>query len=349
MPSSHLQKTINDSLSSAIPSEEIQSDSWQKSLSHAIRSPEELLEKLKLDIGQFDIPKEAFNNFLLLVTESYLNRMERGNPKDPLLLQVLPTGKELVSPPGFTEDALHEKDSHFARGLLKKYHHRALMITTGTCAIHCRYCFRRHFSYLDEPRQWEDWKPAFEAIEKDSSIQEILLSGGDPLILNDSRLEKIIKRLEEIPHIKRIRIHTRIPVVLPSRITSNFLELFLNSRLTTFMVIHANHHHELRDDAAESIRKIVRSGIPVLNQAVLLKGINDSKEEQFQLCEGLINLGVIPYYLHQLDQVEGTSHFETEETLGKEIIQFLRENLPGYAVPQYVREIPGKMNKTPLL
>ena len=323
--------------------------SWQKSLSQAIRTLPELLEKLQIPPDLLGIPQESFKNFPLLVTRSYLNRMEKGNPNDPLLLQVLPSENELTSPPEFKTDALEEGDSHFEKGLLKKYQHRALMITTGTCAIHCRYCFRKHYSYLDEPRQWEDWLPAFEAIKNDSSIHEIILSGGDPLILSNSRIQKILQQLEQIPHVKRLRIHTRIPVVLPDRIEPEFLELLTSSRLTTFMVIHANHHNELQYDANEAIQKIVGSGIPVLNQAVLLNGINDSKEIQFQLCESLINLGVIPYYLHQLDKVKGTAHFETNVNLGKEIITYLRENLPGYAVPQYVREIPGEKNKTPLL
>jgi EF-P beta-lysylation protein EpmB len=287
--------------------------------------------------------------FALLVPQSYLARIEAGNPDDPLLRQVLPLGAEEHLEPGFALDPLQEAQSHTAPGLLQKYQGRALMIAAGSCAIHCRYCFRRHFPYGEEPRRLDDWEAAFAAISADATLHEIILSGGDPLMLTDQRLTALCRRLEAIDHLRRLRIHTRLPIVLPDRVTDDLLALLEDLDLTVVMVVHANHARELTGDCADAICKLVASRMLVLNQAVLLRGVNDSVDMLAELSERLIDLGVTPYYLHQLDRVTGTAHFEVSEDRGRELVAELRERLPGYAIPRYVREIPGALSKTPLL
>jgi EF-P beta-lysylation protein EpmB len=327
---------------------ELRSSSWQKELAAAIRDPDLLIDALGLPDELRAGARQAASLFPLLVTRSFLRRMRGGDPRDPLVLQVLPLGAEAEPAPGFQADALDENRAHVAPGLLQKYAGRALLIATGACAIHCRYCFRRDFPYGDEPRRMSDWEPAFERISQDVSIREIILSGGDPLMLTDARLAEMIRRLDAMGHLDRLRIHTRLPIVLPSRVTRPLLELLRSIRMTPIVVVHANHPAELVDDCAAALRKLVRAGLTVLNQAVLLRGINDSAEALTGLSERLINLGVIPYYLHQLDRVTGTAHFEVPESRGLDLIDALRARLPGYAVPQYVREIPGHAHKVPL-
>jgi EF-P beta-lysylation protein EpmB len=327
---------------------ELRSASWQRELASAIRDPDHLIDTLGLPDELRAGARQAAALFPLLVTRSFLSRMRPGDPRDPLLLQVLPLGAEADRVPGFVSDALAEQNAHAAPGLLQKYVGRALLISTGACAIHCRYCFRRDFPYGDEPRRLSDWEPAFERLSEDESIREAILSGGDPLMLTDSRLTEIIRRLDTIPHLDRLRIHTRLPIVLPSRVTRPLVKLLRSTRMTPIIVVHANHPAELVDDCARAVRRLVRSGLTVLNQAVLLRGINDSVEILSALSERLINLGAIPYYLHQLDRVSGTAHFEVPEFRGLELVAALRSRLPGYAVPQYVREIPGEPHKVPL-
>lgn len=334
---------------------------WQRELANAIRSVDQLFERLGLRAtGTQPNAGEAQNNsrdsslsaileqFPLLVPESFLKRMTPQDPRDPLLLQVLPSFRESDKTVGFSSDPVEDRQSVFAPGVLQKYRGRALMITLGQCAVHCRYCFRRNYPYHQSPRSLEQWEPSLEKLRQNRQIEEIILSGGDPLVLNDQRLAKLIGQLDSIEHLKRLRVHTRLPIVLPSRVTEGLLNLFRESRLQPIFVVHANHPNEIVDDCAEALFRTVRAGIPVLNQAVLLKGINDTAQTQAELCRRLINLGAIPYYLHQLDRVEGAAHFETEVALGKKIINELKQTLPGYAVPKYVREIPGELGKTEL-
>jgi len=321
---------------------------WHRALATAVRDPDELIDLLGLGDDYREPARRAARLFPLLVPRNYLARIEPGNPRDPLLLQVLPLAAEEAVVDGFSADAVGDAQAHRSPGLLQKYAGRALLITTGACAVHCRYCFRREFPYGEEPRTMEEWEPAFADIAADSSLHEIILSGGDPLMLTDARLAMFIERLDRIGHLRRLRIHTRLPIVLPQRITSTLLEMITTTRLTPMIVVHANHAHELQGDCATALRTLVRGGVTVLNQAVLLKGINDTTASQAELCERLINLGVIPYYLHQLDRVSGAAHFEVAEQTGRGIIEELRERLPGYAVPQYVREISGESHKTPL-
>lgn len=335
-------RAVNPLLGTALPS------AWQHDLATAIRDPDILIDALGLPDELRPGARQAAALFPLLAPRSFLARMRPGDPLDPLLLQVLPLQSEGESVAGFDTDALDEQNAHAAPGLLQKYAGRALLISTGACAVHCRYCFRRSFPYGDEPRRMSDWEPAFERLRQDASIREIIFSGGDPLMLTDARLGDMIRRLDAIPHLDRLRLHTRLPIVLPSRVTPSLLELLGSTRMTPVVVVHANHPAEVVDDCAAALRKLVRSGLTVLNQAVLLRGINDSVEALSGLSERLINLGVIPYYLHQLDRVRGTAHFEVPEARGVELVARLRQRLPGYAVPQYVREIPGQPHKMPL-
>ena len=321
---------------------------WQQELADAIRDPDILIDRLGLPDSLRPGARRAAELFPLFVTDSFLRRMRLGDPRDPLLLQVLPLDAENQSHPGFTRDPLEEASAHQAPGLLQKYAGRALMISTGACAIHCRYCFRRSFPYGDEPRRLADWEPAFERLQADPSIREIILSGGDPLMLSDARLLEIVARLDEIGHLDRLRVHTRLPIVLPSRVTGRLIDLLDSTRMTPIVVVHANHPAEIVDDCRDALRLLVTSGLTVLNQTVLLAGINDAVEPLTELCERLINVGVMPYYLHQLDRVGGTAHFEVAVPRGLALIEELRARLPGYAVPQYVREVPGERHKVPL-
>jgi len=322
---------------------------WHRSLAEAIRDPRVLLESLGLSAELLPGAESAASLFPLMVPGSYRDRMEPGNPLDPLLRQVLPIVEEHAEVAGFLRDAVGDSDSKRAPGLLHKYHGRALLVTTGSCAVHCRYCFRRSYPYQEEPRTLNDWEPAFDVLRQDPSINEIILSGGDPLMLSEVRLSDLLTLCESIPHLSRVRIHSRLPIVLPNRIDAVLTDRLRSSRLTPIMVVHANHPNEIVEDCADSLRRLVESGITTLNQSVLLKGINDSVEALASLSERLINLGVMPYYLHQLDRVQGAAHFEISDERAVEIISALRKCLPGYAVPQLVRELAGELHKVPLI
>jgi EF-P beta-lysylation protein EpmB len=322
---------------------------WHRSLAAAVRDPDELISLLNLPDELREPARRAAELFPLMVPRSYLQRMQPADPADPLLRQVLPWDAELHAVPGFVSDAVDDASARLAPGLLQKYAGRALLIATGACAVHCRYCFRRHYPYGQEPRRLEDWQPALDSLAADSSLSEVILSGGDPLMLTDGRLADLAGRLSEIPHLTRLRIHSRLPIVLPDRVTPALTDLLTAGRLTPMMVVHANHPHEVAADCADALRTLVRAGVTVLNQAVLLRGINDSADVLAELSRRLVDLGVIPYYLHQLDRVADTAHFEVPEHIGRELIETLRQELPGYAVPQYVREIPGEPHKTPIV
>ena len=319
---------------------------WHQSLAVAIREPVELLRELQLNEFANRFSERAAGQFPLMVPRSFLARMTPGDPDDPLLRQVLPLDDELQPVAGFVADAVSDASFRTAPGLLHKYQGRALMIAAGSCAVNCRYCFRRHYPYGDEPRRLDEWEPALDQLRNDSSISELLLSGGDPLMLTDARLAQLVKHLEAIPHLKRLRIHTRLPIVLPDRVTDVLLDLLTQSRLTPIVVVHSNHAAEVAVDCEDALRRLVRAGITVLNQAVLLRGVNDSADALADLSESLINTGVMPYYLHQLDRVAGTAHFEVDQVVGRRLIAELRTRLPGYAVPRYVQEIAGEPHKT---
>ena len=317
---------------------------WQAQIKSAIRDLHQLCELLELP-EEFRADISAVSKFPVFVTPSYLARIEKGRPNDPLLRQVLPLVDEDQPVPGFAQDPLQEQNFSPTPGLLHKYPNRALMVVTGACAIHCRYCFRRHFPYQDAPHSAEDWRPALAAISEDTQINEVLLSGGDPLMLVDSRIAELINELESISHLKRIRIHTRLPIMVPERITKKLLEIVQRTRLQTIVVIHSNHANELDKSVALALEQLRSAGTMLLNQSVLLRGINDQPDTLKRLSERLVECNVMPYYLHQLDRVAGAAHFEVDIDVGKALIASLRAQLPGYAVPRYVQEIPGESSK----
>jgi EF-P beta-lysylation protein EpmB len=271
--------------------------------------------------------------------------MKKGDPRDPLLLQVLPLGAELENPASFSADPVGDLAAEKTAGLLQKYDRRALLITTGACAIHCRYCFRRHFPYSEGPRSVEQWEPALDILRDDENLDEVILSGGDPLTLVDVHLAELAERLAEIPHLRRLRIHTRLPIMIPQRVNDELLRWLRGTRLAPIMVVHANHTNEIDGAVAKSLGKLVDAGIPVLNQSVLLRGINDTASALIELSRRLVDLRVMPYYLHQLDRVQGAAHFEVPVCKGLELIEVMREHLPGYAVPRYVQEVAGDAGK----
>jgi EF-P beta-lysylation protein EpmB len=322
--------------------------SWRKLLAEAVRDPDELCDLLELPASFRSAARRSARLFPLLVPRSFLARMQVGNCDDPLLRQVLPLADETVHLDGFVSDPVGDLAVVKAPGLLQKYAGRALLILTGACAIHCRYCFRREFPYEDAPNGLEAWEPAFVVLDNDSSIHEIILSGGDPLTRTDAWLARLVKRLEQSPHLRRLRIHTRLPIVLPERVTPELIDLLTMTRLRSIVVVHANHPNELDATCSRALRRLIDAGIPVLNQAVLLKGVNDSADVLAELCERLADLGVIPYYIHQLDRVRGAHHFEVPESFGLELMTELHRRLPGFAVPRYVREVPGAPGKTPI-
>ncbi len=324
---------------------ELASSAWKQALANAIRDPDQLIDRLELDDRFREGARRAAQLFPLVVPLDFIARMRKGDPDDPLLRQVLPLDLEAKTVEGFDEDPLEESARTIAPGLLHKYAGRVLLVATAACAINCRYCFRRHFPYDQVPRGLATWEPALSAIRADTGIREVILSGGDPLLLTDSLLGRLIDRLEEIPHLDRLRIHSRLPIVLPNRITPGLIERLRACRLTPILVVHSNHAAELVGNCARTLEACVSSGIPLLNQTVLLRGVNDDLDALHDLCERAVNLRVLPYYLHQLDRVAGTAHFYVSESRGLELVEKLRKRLPGYAMPTYVREVPGAESK----
>ncbi len=319
---------------------------WRRSFRQAVRDPDELIDLLRLPERFREPAREAAQRFPLVVPREYLALMTPGVPSDPLLRQVLPLDAETGPPAdGFVADPVGDLPAMAAPGLIHKYHGRALLVAAGTCAINCRYCFRRHFPYTRMPRTLEAWQPALDRIAEVPSLSEVILSGGDPLVLEDRALERLVEAIAAIPHVKRLRVHSRLPVVIPSRVNPSLIKWMRSTRLTTILVIHANHPRELAGECPEAIGRLVDGGIPVLNQAVLLRGVNDDADTLAALCERLAELRVMSYYLHQLDPVRGAAHFHVPESRGLEIMAELRRRLPGYAVPRYVRETPGATSK----
>jgi EF-P beta-lysylation protein EpmB len=271
--------------------------------------------------------------------------MRPGDPSDPWLLQVLPQAAEDADQPGFTADPVAEADATQTPGLLAKYQNRLLIVASGRCGVHCRFCFRRHFPYGQSPRTPEDWEAILGEIAAAKSIREVILSGGDPLTLDDDLLAWLAGRLAKIPHLTRLRVHTRLPILIPQRITAPLLAWLRGTRLTPVVVVHVNHPAEIDEAVAEGLTRLVDAGIVVLSQSVLLRGVNDRVEVLAALFERLADLRVLPYYLHQLDRASGTAHFEVPEHVGIALIEQLRARLPGYAVPRYVRQPPDGPSK----
>jgi EF-P beta-lysylation protein EpmB len=321
---------------------------WQQLLADAISDPLELCRILDLDPERFANALGATREFSLRVPRSFVAKMRHGDPRDPLLLQVLPSARELQPAEGFITDPVGDLASRATHGILHKYAGRALVVTTGACAVHCRYCFRRHFPYAEESALSNGWDVALRHLQEDTSIEETILSGGDPLSLSDRRLQQLVAGLEAIPHIRRLRIHTRYPVVLPERIDSAFTDWFKDVRLQKVVVLHANHPRELDAATADACRALSGAGATLLNQSVLLAGVNDDAQALAELSEALFTQGVLPYYLHVLDRVQGAAHFDVTEAQALAIHAELTAKLPGYLVPRLVREIPGASAKTPV-
>lgn len=319
---------------------------WQQELANAISDPAELLRRLGLEQQLATLDAALLKNFPLRVTQSYLNKMQFGDVSDPLLRQVFPLSEEALPAEGFTLDPVGDHQAVSAPGILQKYQGRALLLTTGACAIHCRYCFRRHFPYSDSNPLASQWPQTLAALKADNSIKEVIFSGGDPLVLSDQKLASMIADLQQIPHLKRLRIHTRLPLVLPKRITGKLLSTLADSRLQVVMVIHANHGNEIDTETAVMLKKLRQAGCELLNQAVLLKGVNDNADTLIALSERLSEAQVMPYYLHLLDKVQGAQHFDVSQALGEQLITAMRAALPGYLVPRLVREIAGETSKT---
>ncbi len=321
---------------------------WKKQLSSLVSDPVELCKLLELNGQDTSNLKQVCQQFPLRVPMPYLERMEKGNLRDPLLLQVLPQGRELIEMPGYTADPLEEAKFVPVKGLLHKYRGRVLVVVNGSCAIHCRYCFRRHFPYQEHQIGQVQWQSILDYIASDESIEEVIFSGGDPLTCTDSMLAKRSEDLQNITHISRLRLHTRLPVMIPSRVNEECLSWMTASRLQVVMVIHANHAQEIDAETGCALQRLAKAGVTVLNQAVLLKGINDNADVLAQLCKRLFVYGVLPYYLHLFDPVQGAAHFNVEEERALEIREELQAALPGYLVPKLVVELAHRRNKTAL-
>lgn len=323
-----------------------QTSDWQYALKNMIRSLDELLVAVNLSSEQLNISEEAAKQFSLKTPRSYVANIEKGNPKDPLLLQVLPDMAETIEHASFVADPLEEAHFNKAPGLIHKYHGRVLLITNPSCAIHCRYCFRRHFDYSSNTPGSKGWQPALNYIASDSSIYEVILSGGDPLSSTDNHLSQVLHAIAGIAHVKSVRLHTRLPTVIPQRITENLLEALTSTRLKAVMVLHINHANELGHEQLQAIRHLKQWGIRILNQSVLLKGVNDSVDSLNQLMRSLFENDIEAYYLHQLDRVAGASHFALNNTQALNLYRQLQAQLPGFMLPKLVRELPHKKNKT---
>jgi EF-P beta-lysylation protein EpmB len=311
---------------------------WQREMAGAVRDPAELLRLLGL--GPELLAGAAAESFPLLVPRGFVARMHCGDPGDPLLRQVLPLDSETNEQPGFVTDPVGDLAARGAPGLLHKYRGRALLTMTGACAVHCRYCFRRHFPYADESVV-RDPAPALDHIARDASIHEVILSGGDPLTLSDRRLAEIVRLLAAIPHLRRLRVHTRLPVVLPSRVTDACIAALTQTRLPCVVVVHANHANEIDEAVRAACARMRAAGITLLNQSVLLRGVNDDVDALANLSETLFEAGVLPYYLHALDKVRGAAHFDVDAGRARVLMDALRARLPGYLAPRLVREQAG--------
>lgn len=321
---------------------------WQQALREAVRDPRELLDLLGLDRLAPRLSDEAMVQFPLRVPRGFVARMRRGDPRDPLLRQVLPLDDEMRPMPGFGLDAVGDSAAKTAPGVIQKYRGRALLVATGSCAIHCRYCFRRHFPYAEETAARDGWREAVDLIRQDASIEEVLLSGGDPLSLSNGKLAELTGALADIPHLRRLRIHSRLPIVVPERVDDGLMGWLSALPWPVTLVVHANHANEFDGTVDAALGRLRAAGVHLLNQAVLLRGVNDSVDALAALSERGFAAGVLPYYLHQLDRVAGVAHFEVDDARARALHAGLAARLSGYLVPRLVREIPGDTGKRPL-
>jgi len=320
-------------------------DDWQADLRDSIRSVSALLDAVGVSANDLPAREQAALDFPIRVPRPFVARMAIGDPRDPLLRQVITDKAETLAIEGFIEDPLEEANANPLPGLIHKYQSRVLLMPTAACAVHCRYCFRRHFPYADNRLDGTALANIVTYIEQNPAVNEVILSGGDPLIVDDNALDKLISALEAVPQLKRLRIHTRLPVVIPARLTTALAQRLQTSTLNIAMVIHCNHAAELDDALVKRLRQWRNRGITLLNQSVLLAGVNDCAEVLIQLSERLDDAGVMPYYLHLTDPVAGTAHFHTDDTQALALHRAMRTVLPGYLVPRLVREIAGETSK----
>lgn len=321
--------------------------SWQKELANVVTDPEKLLKILDICPDAYLQHFKARKLFPVRVPMPFIERMNSGDFEDPLLKQVMPLDSEFTNTPGYSTDPLEEHDT-VAEGLLHKYKHRVLMIVKAGCAVNCRYCFRRHFPYHDNSPNKRRWQSALNYIESHSEINEVIFSGGDPLMASDEHLTWLVEQLEQIPHVTRLRLHTRLPVVIPQRVTERLVSLLTNSRLKPAVVLHINHKNEIDKTLVSSLEQFRQARVPLFNQSTLLKGVNDNANILCELSEALFDIGIQPYYLHLFDPVQGAAHFDVNEEKARVIYQEVMSILPGFLVPKMVREIAGEANKTPI-
>jgi len=324
-----------------------QSNSWQKDLREIITCPEKLLTLLNIEPKAYLQHFKARQLFPVRVPLSFIKRMKQGDFNDPLLKQVMPLTSEFIVVNGFIKDPLQEHNT-VATGLLHKYKSRVLMIVKAGCAVNCRYCFRRHFPYQDNSPNKQRWQSAIQYISAHNEISEVIFSGGDPLMASDEHLAWLVKQIEQIAHVKRLRIHTRLPVVIPNRITADLVNVLKNTRLKTTMVLHLNHGNEINNEFVKALEPLREARIPLFNQSVLLKGVNDNANTLINLSEVMYDAGIIPYYLHLFDQVQGAAHFNVSEEKATDIAKEMLATLPGFLMPKLVREVAGEANKTPI-
>ena len=320
---------------------------WQKELRMGFSRLDNLLEYLAIDLPDADAHASAKTLFPMRVPRPFADLMQVGNINDPLLQQVMPHRDEFIEIDGYSKDPLHEQDNA-TRGILHKYQSRVLLLVRGGCAVNCRYCFRRHFPYADNAMNKHDWLEALAHIRHDTNINEVIFSGGDPLMAKDSHLAWLAQQIADISHVKRLRIHTRLPVVIPARVDSDFLAWISQSRLQTIVVLHVNHANEIGNELASKLNELKGAGVLLFNQSVLLKGVNDKADALVELQEKLFSHGVLPYYLHMLDKVSGASHFDVNEEQARALMRAMIKRLPGFLVPRLVREIGGQPGKTPI-
>jgi EF-P beta-lysylation protein EpmB len=319
---------------------------WQQQLSEAVSTSEELIRYLELPASLKIEINQAIGSFPLRAPYAYLERIKKGDINDPLLKQILPIGAELIEQPGFTADPLEEQQANPCPGIIHKYPGRVLLMPTSACAINCRYCFRRHFPYQDNTPSKQQWQQSLAYLRQDESIHEVILSGGDPLASSDKHLAWLCEQLSDIKHISELRIHSRLPIVIPDRITDEFLYWTKATRLNVAVVVHCNHPQEIDDKVLICLKKIQKNGLILLNQSVLLRDVNDKLKILSALSKRLIESGCIPYYLHLLDKVQGAQHFDIDESEAIELHRAMTKSMPGYMVPRLVREEAGKTSKT---
>ncbi|MGR0278104.1 EF-P beta-lysylation protein EpmB [Marinomonas dokdonensis] len=320
--------------------------SWSEHLAQAITNLAELISLLGLPSDLAEQGLEAHQAFKLLVPRPYLSRIEYGNPEDPLLQQILPHGHEMLPQAGYNKDPLEEADHNPQKAIVHKYTRRLLVIASGGCAVNCRYCFRRHFPYGDNQLAQAEWHSVIDYLIAHPQINEVILSGGDPLMMKDSLLADKVRQIEALPQIKRLRIHSRLPVVIPARVCDAMISWITNSRLDIIMVWHINHANEIDAEVKQAAIRLKQAGVTLLNQGVILKGVNDNVDAQVTLSETLFDTGILPYYMFTLDPVEGAAHFDISVNEAQQLMGQVAAELPGYLVPKLAKEIPGKSAKT---